>query len=542
MNILLATSEAVPFAKTGGLADVCGALPIELARLGHQAAVILPAYRHVRYCGMPIEPLGIDFVVPVGSKMVTGHLARSHLPGGTVPVYLVQQDQYFDRDQLYSVDSKDYIDNCERFIFFSRAVLEAIRLLDLSVDVLHVNDWQTALVPAYLKIEYRSLPRYQRIASLLTVHNLAFQGQFWHWDMLLTGFDWKYFNWRQMEFHGKLNLLKTGMVFADSINTVSPRYAEEIQSSPLGCGLEGVLQHRREVLSGILNGMNPAEWSPAVDPHLPVKYDVDSVGQGKPVCKAALQKELGLPQRADVPLIASISRMTEQKGFDLIAEVLQRSGADGRRAVGLFGHGPAEVPSPLRQPRAAMPGPDRLAAGVQQSAVASDRGGGGHVPHAQPLRALRPEPALQPEIRDDPRGSRHRRPGGHDRRLRPAEARRTAAQRLFLRGIQPAGLERDVAGGLRRLPPAGDVAATDRRGDAAGLVVGGQRPAVRRSLSEDDASQRAVGDGVRQLCSAPKGRNIPAQGRSRAALGDEGPRPEALKGRDQNYPRPPVAR
>ena len=324
MNILLATSEAVPFAKTGGLADVCGALPIELARLGHQVAVILPAYRHTRYCGMAIEPLGIDFVVPVGSKLVSGHLLRSHLPGGTVPVYLVQQDQYFDRDQLYSVDSKDYIDNCERFIFFSRAVLEAVRLLDLSVDVLHVNDWQTALVPAYLKIEYRNVPRYQKIASLLTVHNLAFQGQFWHWDMLLTGFDWKYFNWRQMEFHGKLNLLKTGMVFADSINTVSPTYAAEIQTSPLGCGLEGVLQHRRGVLSGILNGMNPAEWGPAVDPHLAVKYDADTVAEGKPVCKAALQKELGLPQRADVPLIASISRMTEQKGFDLIVEVLQR--------------------------------------------------------------------------------------------------------------------------------------------------------------------------------------------------------------------------
>ncbi len=129
MNILLATSEAVPFAKTGGLADVCGALPIELARLGHQVAVILPAYRQTRYCGQPIEPLGIDFIVPIGSKMVTGHLLRSTMPGGKVPVYLVEQDQYYDRDELYSVDGKDYIDNCERFVFFSRAVLEAIRLL-----------------------------------------------------------------------------------------------------------------------------------------------------------------------------------------------------------------------------------------------------------------------------------------------------------------------------------------------------------------------------------------------------------------------------
>ena len=295
-----------------------------MARLGHQTAVILPAYRQARYCGLPIEPLGIDFIVPIGSKMVTGHLSRSHLAGGKVPVYLVEQDQYFDRDQLYGVDSKDYIDNCERFVFFSRAVLEAIRLLDLPVDVLHCNDWQTGLVPAYLKIEYHHVPRYQRIASLLTVHNLAFQGQFWHWDMLLTGLDWKYFNWRQMEFHGKLNLLKTGLVFADSLNTVSPRYAQEIQTSPLGCGLEGVLQYRREVLSGILNGMDVAEWNPAGDPHLAVKYDAQSVAAGKPVCKQALQKELGLPQRTDLPLVAFVGRLTEQKGIDLIAEVIQR--------------------------------------------------------------------------------------------------------------------------------------------------------------------------------------------------------------------------
>ena len=166
VNILLATSEAVPFAKTGGLADVCGALPIELNRLGHQVAVIMPAYRQTRYCGQPIEPLGIDFIVPIGSKMVTGHLLRSTMPGGKVPVYLVQQDQYYDRDELYNVDGKDYIDNCERFVFFSRAVLEAIRLLELQVDVLHVNDWQSSLIPAYLKIEYSSVPRYERIATL----------------------------------------------------------------------------------------------------------------------------------------------------------------------------------------------------------------------------------------------------------------------------------------------------------------------------------------------------------------------------------------
>lgn len=324
MHILFATSEAVPFAKTGGLADVTSALPIELARLGHRATVIMPYYRSARYCGQPIEPLGIEFIVPIGSKMVSGRLARSYMPGGEVPVYLVQQDQYFDRDELYNVEGKDYVDNCERFVFFSRAVLECVRLLDLPVDLVHANDWQTGLVPAYLKIEYRHVPRYQRIASLLTIHNIAFQGTFWHWDMLLTGLDWKYFNWHQMEFHGKLNLLKTGLVFADAIGTVSPRYAQEIQSAPLGCGLEGVLQQRGDVVSGILNGIDPQQWDPATDPHLAARYDAASVGVGKPKCKAALQSELGLAVQPRTPLIGLVGRLTDQKGLDLVADVLQR--------------------------------------------------------------------------------------------------------------------------------------------------------------------------------------------------------------------------
>jgi len=323
VNILLTTSEAVPFAKTGGLADVCGALPIELSRLGHQATVIMPAYRKVQYCGQPIEPLGIEFIVPIGSKMVPGRLSRSRLPEGDVPVYLVEQDHYFDRDELYGADGKDYVDNCERFVFFCRAVMEAIRLLELDVDLIHANDWQTGLVPAYLKVEYRAVPRYERIATLFTIHNMSYQGQFWHWDMLLTGLDWKYFNWHQMEFHGKLNLLKTGLVFTDTISTVSPRYAQEIQNPPLGCGLEGVLQQRRDVLSGILNGVDYDEWDPAIDPHLEANYDAETVDEGKPVCKAALQEELGLPVEPKVPLIGLIGRLTEQKGFDLVADVIQ---------------------------------------------------------------------------------------------------------------------------------------------------------------------------------------------------------------------------
>ncbi|MEX2560608.1 MAG: glycogen synthase GlgA [Pirellulales bacterium] len=323
MNILLATSEAVPFAKTGGLADVSAALPVELARLGHAPVVMLPAYSQAMTCGQPIEPTGVELSIPIGSKMVEGTLLKSKLPGSQVPVYLVRQDDYYQRADLYGSGGVDYVDNCERFVFFCRSVLEAVRLLHLDIDILHANDWQTGLVPAYLKAEYRGVPGYEGIASLLTIHNLAFQGVFWHWDMLLTGLDWKYFNWHQMEFYGQLNLMKTGLVFADSINTVSPRYAEEIQSAPLGCGLEGVLQQRREVLSGITNGVDYSVWNPATDQHLPAKYDVTTFARGKAACKAALQAELGLPVQPRVALVGLVGRLTDQKGLDLVAGVVQ---------------------------------------------------------------------------------------------------------------------------------------------------------------------------------------------------------------------------
>lgn len=322
MNILLATSECVPFAKTGGLADVCGALPVALDGLGHHVSVVLPAYRHVHLAGQPIEPLNLEFIVPIGSKTVTGRLLRSRLPNSQVPVYLVQQDSYYDREELYRQDGADYVDNCERFVFLCRAIFEVVRLLDLDVDVLHLNDWQTGLAAAYLDIEYARDPRFAETACLMTVHNMSYQGVFWHWDMLLTGLDWKYFNLHQMEFHGKLNLLKTGMVFADSVNTVSPQYAREIQGKPLGCGLEGVLSHRSDVLSGIVNGVDYAIWNPATDSHLATNYDADSWRAGKAACKAALQAEMGLPVRPDVPLLGFIGRLADQKGLDLVAKLI----------------------------------------------------------------------------------------------------------------------------------------------------------------------------------------------------------------------------
>mgnify|MGYP002624193821 FL=1 len=347
MNILFATSEVVPFSKTGGLADVSGALPVALANAGQQAAVITPAYGCVKQCGAAPEDTGAVLEIPIGNRIVEGRILKSRLPDSEVPIYFVQQDDYFHRPQLYQENGQDYRDNCERFVFFSRAVAEAVRLLELDIDIIHCNDWQTGLVPAYLKIEYQGVPRYENIASVFTIHNLAYQGRFWHWDMLITGLDWKFFNWNQMEFYGDLSLMKTGIVFADWITTVSPTYAQEIQFDPLGCGLEGALGHRRDQLTGILNGVDYRAWDPATDEHLETNYTVDNWQEGKASCKAALQRDMGLPQHG-VPLVGFIGRLDAQKGLDLIRTVIEQRVEHEDVQYAILGSGHKEYEDALR--------------------------------------------------------------------------------------------------------------------------------------------------------------------------------------------------
>jgi starch synthase len=203
-------------------------------------------------------------------------------------------------------------------------VLEAVRGLDFLPDVIHANDWQCGLIPALLRVEYRHSAGFENIATLQTIHNMAYQGSFWHWDMLLTGLDWRYFNWREMEFHGRLNLLKTGLVFADAISTVSPTYAREIRESDLGCGMEGLLQHRADCLAGIVNGVDYAVWNPKLDGQIAENFGIANWKTGKPACKAALQQQLGLPVKPNVPLLGVVGRLASQKGWNLIAEVMGR--------------------------------------------------------------------------------------------------------------------------------------------------------------------------------------------------------------------------
>ncbi len=336
MKVLLAASEVVGFAKTGGLADVAGSLPRALAEFGHDCAVFLPLYRCARAAQPTPQALDHVFSVLVGPRQFIARLWRSMLPGSRVPVYLVEQPELFDRDdphqgrglyQLTGPDGQkaDYPDNCTRFIFFCRAVLEALPLVGFWPDVLHANDWQTGLMPVLLREFYRKQggfslrERYGQIRTLFTIHNIAYQGAFWHWDMMLTGLDWKLFNSRQLEFYGKLNFLKAGIVFADLLSTVSPTYAREIQTPYYGAGLQGVLMERNRDLFGIVNGVDYNVWDPAHDPHLAARYDAASLSVGKPVCKAALQRSFGLPPEPRVPLLGMVARLAGQKGFELLA-------------------------------------------------------------------------------------------------------------------------------------------------------------------------------------------------------------------------------
>lgn len=320
---MVASSEAAPFSKSGGLADVTPALCKSLANSGHDVTLVVPYHRQTREvveqtCG-PIHDSGLTFDVPNGRRKLQAGVYWANLENSDVHVLLIDHPYFFDRPGLYQEHGRDYDDNCERFCFFSRAVVECCRKLVLRPNVIHANDWQTALIPALIDIERRGQPEFAQTATVLTIHNLAFQGAFGHDSMPLTGLDWQYYNWEQMEANGGLNLLKTGIVFADKITTVSPTYAEEIQHAEAGCGLQHVIRHRRQDLTGILNGIDTETWNPAIDPHIAEVFDVAAPQPGKAACKRSLQQRMGLLEKPNTPLFSVISRMTDQKGFDLIA-------------------------------------------------------------------------------------------------------------------------------------------------------------------------------------------------------------------------------
>lgn len=355
MRVLQIASEATPFAKTGGLADVAGALPPALQRLGCDCTLIMPAYRQVFESGIELEPTGFAFDVPVGQRHLPVEIFRSTLPGSAVPVFFVGNEACFGRPTLYG-GAHDYHDNAERFILFARAAMELAGRLEQPFDILHGHDWQAGLIPAYLKLVYRNAPMLARAAVIQTIHNMAYQGTFWHWDMALTGLDWKYFNWKQMECHGQLNFLKTGLVFADAITTVSPTYAHEIESAPGGCGLEGVIASRHAVLSGIVNGIDTNVWNPQTDSLIPRHYTASEIDAGKDAARIALAARLGHAAPDDRPLVSFVGRLAEQKGVDLLVEMIGRMAGSGRAHFVILGTGDPGHEDALHRLAAAHPG------------------------------------------------------------------------------------------------------------------------------------------------------------------------------------------
>ncbi len=355
MRILEVASEAVPFAKTGGLADVAGALPEALSRLGHDVTLVIPAHREALAKGLPIEPTGIEFEVPIGTRRPLARILRCQLPGSAASVFLVANDDFFDRPTLYG-GAEDYPDNSERFIFFSRAAMEFAGRQSSAYDIIHCHDWQTGLVPAYQKLMYEDWPAIGASRTLMTIHNMAYQGLFWHWDMLLTGLDWKYFNLHQMEFHQQLNLLKTGIVFADAISTVSPTYAREIQQEPGGCGLAGVLAARGGAVSGIVNGIDTVAWNPSTDPLIPRHFNEHDVADGKYAARVALAARLGHAAPTGRPLVAFVSRLASQKGVELVIELIGRLAGSGRAQFIVLGSGDPAYEEALRRLATAFPG------------------------------------------------------------------------------------------------------------------------------------------------------------------------------------------
>ncbi|HSF02908.1 MAG TPA: glycogen synthase GlgA, partial [Solirubrobacterales bacterium] len=337
LRVLVIASEVAPFAKTGGLADVAGALPVALAALGHDVRVMLPKYRGTEAHAFETRVVVPSIQVPLGERTAEGALIEGRTPSG-VPVYLLEHDRYYDRDNLYGTADGDYWDNCERFVFFCRGALEGLARLDTTragvrwlPQVIHANDWQTGLLPVYLRTLYRDHPLLGGLATVFTIHNLAYQGVFWHYDMPMTGLGWDLFTPAGLEFYGKLNFLKGALVFSDLLTTVSRTYAREIRTPEFGSGLEGVLEDRSPDLHGVVNGLDYEVWDPQKDPAIAHPYS-GTDPEPKAICRETLRREFGLEDAAG-PLIGIVTRLAEQKGMDLVLEALPGVLAEGCQLV-----------------------------------------------------------------------------------------------------------------------------------------------------------------------------------------------------------------
>lgn len=319
MKVAIITSEAVPYSKTGGLADVTGTLFKEYKRLGIEAYLFLPLYKKT-YAEFQnfIEKTNIQFDISVGGILRNCTL---YMLKKDKNVYFLRNDDLFGRDELYGTSTGDYEDNDDRFVFFSRGTIEILRRLKLNIDIVHCNDWQTALIPLYLRTIYKEDSIFSNIKSVLSIHNLGYQGIFPADTVQKAGLGWDLFHMEGVEFYGKINFLKAGIISADIITTVSMTYAKEILTPEFGFGLDGVLRKRKNDLVGILNGIDYEEWDPSKDRFLPSNYSGEDLS-GKYECKSILLKRCNLKGDLKTPIFSFIGRLSDQKGIELLVYII----------------------------------------------------------------------------------------------------------------------------------------------------------------------------------------------------------------------------
>lgn len=316
MNIAFCASEVDPFAKTGGLADVAGHLPIALSLLGHRVKVFLPYYKEIKQKDFDIKLAQHGLGVKLGAIYYSFSLYSYETSG--VIFYFIERNDFFVRDYIYGTPSGDYGDNAKRFAFFSKAVLRSIEALNFECDVIHCNDWQTALIPFYLRFDPVNKPYFENTVSLFTIHNLAYQGVFPKETLPELGIDYKFFTHESLEFYDKVCFIKAGLIYSNMLSTVSKAYAKEILTGEYGWGLDSLLNHKKDKIYAIMNGVDYSVWSPQKDKFIKENFDKNSLDK-KIVCKQDLLDYVGLKMPLDKPLLGIVSRLVEQKGIDIIA-------------------------------------------------------------------------------------------------------------------------------------------------------------------------------------------------------------------------------
>ncbi|MEW6620442.1 MAG: glycogen synthase GlgA [bacterium] len=320
LKVIMVSPEVVPFAKTGGLADVVGSLPLALTKLGCEVRIVLPKYKMVEESEFNLLDIDKEVTFKVGETLQKAKIFSTKV-AGVITVYFLEHE-YYNRDGLYgTTEEGDYKDNLERFTFFCGGTLELLKTIEYKPQVIHCHDWQTGLIPVYLKTLYQDDPFFEGVKTIFTIHNLAYQGIFSKDEFPITGLDKKLFTPDRLEFWDKLNILKGALIDADMLSTVSKGYAQEIMTTEYGCGLEGVLIERKDNLYGVVNGLDYQEWDPTMDKEITLGYDINTISR-KAKNKKTLQQENNLPVDSEVPLIGMITRLAPQKGLDILAEIL----------------------------------------------------------------------------------------------------------------------------------------------------------------------------------------------------------------------------